>query len=316
MVRLSASLIKEYENCSWSFYCSKILKFPKKTHPKTSAGSVAHTLLEVLANPRHNHYVEDILAGGNTLSHYAALTRLTYRLIEKEGLPSKWFDDINKLVLAGLHLDFEQEGNTYKYKPEYEFLIKSLDGKYEIRGFIDGAAKVGERIKIRDYKSQGYEFTKEELLFNVQAMIYQYILNKETGLPVDVEFVMLRHDKIQEVPWQGNATMGGFELYLDHMADFFEDFGTEKACSNFAAKDKGKWYKLGCITKAGQIKKDGTPWHCCPYKFPRTIYYVKDKDGKVKYSLDSIENVKLKEGEEIEAFAYSGCKWYFPENYE
>ncbi len=321
MVRLSASAIKEYENCSFAFYGNYILKLPRSKHPKTSAGSVSHEIFELLSNPRHRKYVDSIIEDLKpSVADYPALYKLVVRLIKKEGLElEKWFSDVDNLITSGIKLDFYQEGNVFRYKPEHEFWIQT--DKYLAHGFIDQAAKYEDengqaRIMVRDYKSQGFEFTKEELEFNIQALIYQYALHKETGLPVDVEFIMLRHGTKQEVKWQGENSLKGLRAYLDYMADFFEGFDLNKASSNFAAKDKSKWYKLGCITKQGQKKKNGDLFHCCAYKFPRTVYYVKDNTGKIKYSTESKKEILLKEGEYIETFKYGGCAYYFPENYE
>jgi len=318
-MRVSASKIKTFQSCSWVYFCQYVLKISSGTHPKTKAGSVAHFLFEVLINPRHSKYVDAVKDNSASILDFPSLRKLTQKMLKKIELPEeKWIGDIELLVNAGLKLDFNIDGNIKLYDPEYAFEIKTKN--YEANGFIDLAAEMPEnRIKIRDYKSQGFKFTEEELAFNPQAIMYQYALFEKTKMAVDVEFVLLRHNQIQEVKWVGEEAIKGFMLYLDFISETLKNFSMKSACSNFAAHDKSKWYKLGCITKFGQIKKNGDPYHCCSYKFPRKIFYVKDKDGEIKYSAESMEEIDwtiFKEDYKIEEFKYRGCRYWYPENYE
>jgi len=64
------------------------------------------------------------------------------------------------------------------------------------------------------------------------------------------------------------------------------------------------------------LKKNGDPFWNCAAKFPKTIYYVSDKDGKHKYSTDKIEDVQLEEGDQLKPFPYLGCPRWYREAYE
>ncbi len=323
MVKVSASAIKEYENCSWLYNTNYVLKFPQSKHPKTALGGVAHEIFEILSNKKYQTRVSEILAFAEpSITTYPALTRFSIKKLKEAGLnPDEWFTDLDKVVINGLLQDFYQEGSIESFSPEWEFKIET--DKYTCRGFIDRAAKYPptERfpngyIVIRDFKTQGQAFSKEEMNFNIQALLYQYAMHKFEKLPAVVEFVMLRHGKIQKVDWQEEHGIKGLIAYLEYVASYLADFTMEKASSNFARKDKSKWYKLGCITRKGELKKDGTLKFLCSRKYPSTIFYIKDSKGDVKYSTTDVASILLKEGETVEVFEYKGCPAWFPEAYE
>ena len=60
-VALSASRIKTLEKCSWSYWCSYVLKLPEKSNDGASRGNVVHLVLEMLAKKNRKSYVDKIL---------------------------------------------------------------------------------------------------------------------------------------------------------------------------------------------------------------------------------------------------------------
>ena len=64
LIKLSASRIKTLQSCSWMYYCNYNLKLPQKNNSGAMRGTVAHLIFEILANPRHQHYVTKIVKSG------------------------------------------------------------------------------------------------------------------------------------------------------------------------------------------------------------------------------------------------------------
>ena len=314
MVRLSASSIKSLTTCSWLFYYNYHLRGPQDTNEKTVIGSAIHEFYEVLSKKRHKKLVDEFI-NNQILSENKVLYSFTVRILKKYNLSfDKWIKDFENLIIAGLSDDFYQKDSIESYDPEYEFTLTSKD--YIVRGFIDKYAKFeGDRIKIFDYKSQAKMFTEEEISSNIQAQIYQLAIYKETGLPSDVHFKLLRHNKTQVVEWVGIEAIKGLESYLNYLADYLKDFNQDKAMSNFAANDKDKRWLCGFAKSKNQLKKDGNPYWSCPARWPKTIYYIKDNKGEIRYSTDKIEEIKLVEGETFEAMNYGGCANFYPEKY-
>ena len=73
LVKLSASRIKTLQSCSWMYYCNYNLKLPQKNNSGAMRGTVAHLIFEVLANPRHEHYVKQIVKNGTCIKHLSLI---------------------------------------------------------------------------------------------------------------------------------------------------------------------------------------------------------------------------------------------------
>ena len=64
-IRLSASRIKSYKDCSWKYWCNYHLGLPKTGNDGASRGTACHLILEVLLNPRHQKYIPVMMDKSN-----------------------------------------------------------------------------------------------------------------------------------------------------------------------------------------------------------------------------------------------------------
>lgn len=313
MIKLSASSIQSLNDCSWLYYYKYHLKGPQDVNKKTVMGSVIHEFFEILGKKRHSACVRAVQEVG--IMNAESLVRLGIRLLKKYNLEvDEWFDDFIDLATAGLLDDFYDENSDDIYEPEYEFIIQT--DKYILRGFIDRHARYKDKIKIKDFKSKSKIFSEEELQENIQALIYMFALYKLKGFPSDVEFKLLRHNKTQTVEWCGEDAIKGLGIYLDYLADYLSDFNYKKTISNLAAQDKKKRWMCGYGKFKNQLKKDGEPFYACCARFPKIIYYINDKDGSFKYSVENEKDIELKEGDFVEKWNYAGCPAFNSGSYE
>lgn len=317
MFRVSASSIKTLNTCSFQFWYFNVLKAPSFKSPKTSVGSVAHTILEVLFNKERRRYVEHIVECQD-IYVFPSVKRLAIKHLNKYGINDKiWIKDLNNLVLGGLIDGFFEDGAIKKLKPEHEFWVKDKD--FEVRGFIDRAAiyPPSEKypqgyVKISDYKSQRDIFTEEEINWNIQAFIYQWALYREFGLPVVVEFILLRHGIKQVVDWCGEDKIKGTISYLGYISDHVQDFDLKKASTNFAYDDKDKeWLCAKYVKSQYELKKDGQPKFCCFARFPKTLYVVKDEDNNIKYSVEKPEDIPAQDWDNVVTYKHKGCPKFY-----
>jgi hypothetical protein len=299
-IRLSASRIKEVLSCSWLFYCKEVLKLPETTHPKTLVGSLCHSILECLLNPRHKKHYLVIMAGKKSVYNSEAVTRLIKWWQKKYNLEQKLINDVDAMVLLVLtQTNYLDEGATKTFPPEQEFNL-IIGGKYPMRGFLDRLAIFGDKIIITDYKTQGKVFTQEELDNNIQASVYQSYCKKQYGLPAEVQFIMLRHPPtrvnatkhIQTVPSKTDSELAGIECYLEFMGQIF---------SNFTEEDAKKTFKCDI--------DDGFCWRVCQFRQGRDYKVKLDKEGNIiaGYSINNEPEFDANEGEKIEVRSYKGC---------
>jgi hypothetical protein len=311
---LSASKVKVLENCSWLYWCSYHLKLPQEKNEGAKKGDVCHSLFEVLLNKKHKPKV-DLMVKSNTITVCPAVERLVRYYIKREGLStsSPTFQHIDLMVLVGLKSDFYVQGGVL-VAPEFRFDI--VNDNFRIKGFMDKPFIVGDTILIDDFKSAKKKFEGEDEESNVQALMYSYAAKQLwPHLTPVVRFIFLQYPEnpMMEVKFS-NETLLGFEYYLKAMQERVNKFNINTAKSAFAADqephDGGFNGKLLCgfAKSPDQKKKDGTKmWHC-PYRFPIDYYTVKDKNGKVLYSVFKAADLKpTKEGETVEKCHYEGC---------
>lgn len=267
--RLSASRLKSLHECTMKFYMNEMLMLPEKTWPRTICGSLSHAVLECLYRARHRHHLDVILAA-QTIYASSAVARLVQRWQIKHAIAPDLIADIDPMVMLAItKTNFLDVGATQTFEPEHEFLL-TLPGGGIIKGFIDKLAIFGDRAIITDFKSQRNRFTKDELINNVQASVYQLYAWKTFGIPAEVQFVMLRHpptsrtpDKhIQTVPPMTPAQMVGFEYYLEHMYGVLKGFGVKDAYAHMH-DDKGFCERVCSYRRPFSYwsitKLDGTP---------------------------------------------------------
>lgn len=319
LIKLSASRIKTLQSCSWQYYCNYNLKLPQKNNSGAMRGTVAHLIFEVLANPRHEHYIKEIVKNETCLKH-KAIFRLIMKAAKREGLdldemvlPLKKSGKeisnlkcIDEMILVGLKFDFI--GNYELIGSEWEFDITNKEPKYRIGGFVDRIFKDKNQMIIRDFKSSKIAFKGEELESNIQAMMYSLAARKKYKKQKDVlvKFLFLRYpdNPERECPHFSEEELRGFEHYLEYIGNYLQNFDEKKAKSNFASVDYStKWM---CSTKSG--------WRC-PYLDPIEYKVLIDKDGKVIKSIFSNQEFKehdLKDGYRIETRQYDGCPAWKP----
>jgi hypothetical protein len=318
LTAISASKVKTFEGCSWTYFQKYKNNVPDSTNEGALKGSVVHDLFELLILPKHKNKYKLIIKKDH-ISGCPTVNRFIKNRIKKYKLPNtkEVYDHINQMILVGLKADFYVKGAKL-IKPEYEFNILNESPRYLIRGFIDRPSKKGNEIIIDDYKTSKKKFEGEDIDSNLQGIIYSIACKKIwPELTPKVRFVFLQfpEDPIVEVSFNEDQLKGA-EYYLESIQNRLENFSEKQAYSNMAA-DKGMPTdgtfsgKLMCgfAKEPGQLKKDGTPmWHCS-YKFGFTYYIVK-KDGKEIKSYKKKEDIVLKEGQVIEEAVYKGCPRY------
>ena len=314
LIKLSASRIKTLQSCSWMYYCNYNLKLPQKNNSGAMRGTVAHLVFEILANPRHQHYVTKIVKSGTCLKQ-PAIFKLILKAAKREGLdldemvkPLKKSGQeitnlkcIDEMILVGLKFDFV--GNGKLIGSEWEFDITSEEPKYRIGGFVDRIFKDKKQMIIRDFKSSKKAFKGDELASNLQGMMYSLAVRKKYQKQKDVlvKFLFLRYpeDPERECPHFSEEELSGFEHYLEYLNGYLKNFDEKKASSNFAAHEYStKWM---CQTKSG--------WRC-PYLDAIEYKVLLDKNDKVIKSIFATEEFKeldLKPEYRIEIRKYEGC---------
>ena len=314
LIKLSASRIKTLQSCSWMYYCNYNLKLPQKNNSGAMRGTVAHLIFEILANPRHQHYVTKIVKSGTCLKQ-PAIFKLILKAAKREGLdldemvkPLKKSGQeitnlkcIDEMILVGLKFDFI--GNGKLIGSEWEFDITSEEPKYRIGGFVDRIFKDKKQMIIRDFKSSKKAFRGEELASNLQGMMYSLAVRKKYQKQKDVlvKFLFLRYpdDPERECPHFTEEELSGFEHYLEYLNGYLKNFDEKKANSNFAAHEYStKWM---CQTKSG--------WRC-PYLDAIEYKVLIDKEGRIIKSIFATEDFKerdLKPEYRIEIRKYEGC---------
>ena len=318
LTAISASKVKTFEGCSWTYFQKYKKNVPDSTNDGALKGSVVHDLFELLILSKHKNKYKLIIKKDH-ISGCPTVNRFIKTKIKKYKLPNtkEVYDHINQMILVGLKADFYVKGAEL-IKPEYEFNILNESPRYLIRGFIDRPSKKGNEIIIDDYKTSKKKFEGEDIDSNLQGIIYSIACKKIwPELTPKVRFVFLQfpEDPIVEISFNEDQLKGA-EYYLESIQNRLENFSDKQAYSNMAA-DKGMPTdgtfsgKLMCgfAKEPGQLKKDGSPmWHCS-YKFGFTYYIVK-KDGKEIKSYKKKEDVVLKEGQVIEEAVYKGCPRY------
>lgn len=300
---LSASRLKTFLNCSWIFYCEYVLKIPSATHPKTKLGSLAHSIFEALQKPRHRKHYDIILDGrlGKSVYNSKPIARWIKNFLAKNpDVTPKLSIEFDSLVLVGLETDFFCLGADKVLPPEHEFLLE-IEGM-KIKGYIDILAFYKDKIKIRDYKSQGKRFTDDEMENNIQAGIYQLYANQKFEQPAEVEFVMLRHPEtkrmpgkhLQTVPPYSKDQLSGFVQYLKYLNEQVQNFSLERATDNLKA-----------------LTDDGFCKRVCQFKDPKTYYILLDSEGQILQSSDEKSKLKAKDGQTVEKKSYTGCPYFY-----
>lgn len=314
---LSASTQKLFKSCSLKYYYSKILQIPEDTNQGALSGGIVHECLEYLLKPRRKSVVRKMIKSGELTN---AVTYFLLKRCAKVGVSPEKFEDTKNMVLAALTLDFLCKGGKI-LGTEVEFKIENKEPYYKIKGYIDVLIKYGNKIVVRDYKSQSKIFSEQEIKENLQG--YIYTLAAEHQYPdcqVDrVEFLMLKF--LDEAPIQVfKANKKELEEFKTQLASVYKEmaeFSPENRFDNVAKfKDQpedgsfGGKLLCGFGWKKGDLKKDGNLKYACPFKWGFNYFALREKNGTiVRTSLKKDELTKeLGNGRFITNEYHKGCE--------
>jgi hypothetical protein len=295
---LSASSAKTLQSCSWQFYAQYIRRLPERVWAKTKIGSLTHTILECLQNPRHRKHYETLIRTEdiNTVPSIARLRDNFY--LKNPDVTEKIAADLDSLVITALNHDFFNEGAEKVLPPEMKFQLKV--GKAAMKGFMDNVSFYKDHVKIRDFKTQSKKFTQEELDDNIQAAIYQLAIKQMFNLPARVEFVLLRfppnkkdpNRHVQIVEPYSETKLNGLVQYLEYLHEEFNTFDEQKAKANLKVfEDKGFCQRV------------------CGYKDPFKYWALVQPDGKFTTTKVAPETVPA--NVKVEEHVYTGCPYFY-----
>jgi len=302
-IKLSASKIKTAESCSWLYYSKYILRLPDTGNSGSSRGTICHLIFELLLNDRHKKYFDDLCSGKAGVIKNPCIHRLILKHAKKLKVDDEEnLDLIYDMIQTGLQTDFYCEG-AISVEPEKEFLFEEKD--YLLNGFIDKLAFYDEnKCKISDYKSSKKKFSKEEIDFNLQNLIYSLAVYKEKNIIPDVDFIFLKFKKqaIQQAPKPTKEQLAGFEAYLSYIAKQLASFDEKSSTSSLAATSVKKKWMCGSDVEGKWI---------CPSRLP-VVYYI-GLDDKDKFVKSSFDRKDLEDNEKIvliNKIDYKGCPFW------
>ena len=302
-VKLSASKIKTAEGCSWLYYTKYVLKLPDISNSGASRGTICHLIFELLLTDRHKKYFEDLCSGKAGIIKNPAIHRLILKNAKKLKVDDEEnLDLIYMMIQTGLQSDFFCNGSLL-VEAESEFKLEEED--YIINGFIDKLAKFNDTdYKIYDYKSSKAKFSKEEIDFNLQNLMYSLAVFKTKGHIPDVSFIFLKFKKqpIQEAPKPTEEQLEGFKAYLAYIAGYLSKFDEKNSVENLAANSPKKKWMCGSDVQGKWI---------CPSRLAATYYIGTDINDK--FIKSSIKRESLLDDPKvalIEKTEYKGCPYW------
>lgn len=306
---LSATGVKQFLDCSWLYYQTRILKVPDHTHPKTLLGTLAHAILEALCSPRHHKHYEAVLHHQSVYGSPAIARMVKMFRKANPDVTDEIMADLDKLVFVALNHDFMCKGTKKVLPPEHPFEIDF--GDFAIKGFMDRVLIYDNIAVIRDYKTQSKRFTDEQLQENLQAFFYQTAIKHQFGLPSSVEFLLLRFPANRKDP----------ERYIQKVAPLTEDqmegFGF---CLSFAHEQIQALTEKTSTCNMKSLKDNGFCLRVCSLKDPADYWVLLEGDKILKstrlpkWDLQNPDpdgwaanKLKPKEGQRVEKRRYGGC---------
>jgi hypothetical protein len=205
---------------------------------------------------------------------------------------------IYQMLYVGFNHNFYCKGNK-ELKEEEHFEIEG--DNFVINGFIDKKAFYKNKIDIWDYKSSKAKFSKQDIEFNYQALMYSLATFKQDGIIPEVKFLFLRFPDSAEqaAPKLTEEELEGFELFLGELADLLSGYDESKAQDNLA-KNGSKYRWLCGSEKPGK-------W-ICPVRRPFEFFSLIEKSsGKIIKSAHTKKELEASEGQEIATNNYEGC---------
>ena len=174
---LSASRIKTLEKCSWSYWCSYILKLPEKNNEGAARGNVVHSVLECLANHRRKPYVKSIIDSSD-LFCIPSVRKLTFKHARKHSVSDpENINLIKEMTLTALKYDFWGDEKKAPIKDlqerDFDFTVNKKNKKYRIKGFIDRQFLYEDNTTVvRDYKTSKAVYAGKDAEDNLQHFMY------------------------------------------------------------------------------------------------------------------------------------------------
>jgi len=302
-VKLSASKIKTIESCSWLYYSKYILKYPDISNSGASRGTICHLIFELLLTDRHKKYFEDLCSGKAGVIKNPAIHKLILKNAKKLKVNDEEnLDLIYNMIQTGLQSDFFCQG-ALLVEAESEFKLE--EDNYIINGFIDKLAKFdGDNYKIYDYKSSKGKFSKQEIDFNLQNLMYSLAVFKTKGHIPDVSFIFLKFKKqpIQEAPKPTEEQLNGFKEYLSYVAGYITEFDEKKSVGNLAANSPSKKWMCGSDVQGKWI---------CPSRLAASYYVGTDVNDKfIRSSLKREDLLNDPKVSLINKTEYKGCPYW------
>lgn len=314
---LSATAVKQFLDCSWLYYQTRVKKVPDHTHPKTKLGTLAHSILEVLSNPRHKVHYETVLHHRSVYGSPAISRMIKMFRRQNPDLTDEIAKDLDDVVFVALDHDFMCGGAKQVLPPEHPFEIDF--GDFAIKGFMDRVLIYDNIAIIRDYKTQSKKFTEDQLQENLQAFFYQLAIKHQFGLPASVEFILLRFPAnrrdskryLQKVEPLTEDQIDGFKYCLIAVSEQINELTAENAHSNMKS-----------------YKDSGFCTRVCSLKDPTDYWILLNSDGSIarsaripKWNIGSLSHeewihktLKPKEGQKIEKRRYGGCFSFYGPN--
>lgn len=313
----SASRNDTFQTCSALYAAKYLWKIPDLGNDGANRGSVAHEILEILANPRHRKIYEEAVHT-QSCQEVPALWRTVKRIAKRFGVDDPTnLKMIDGFIIVGLMNEFFGPKGTVKIETEKEFTLEvDEDGKrYNARGYIDKTFlikdKSGERLESLDFKSSKTRFSGEKETFNTQNILYLLALKRLYPHITNRRFRFL-FLKFPKSPWQEMAALtddqlDGYEYLLTNMQEQLESFSEKNMMDNLAAtREDVRW-----LCGKEMIKKDGTPAWVCPARRPLDYWVVLDGEGAIIRSAFAEEGLKAKKGERVEQKKWAGCPFYY-----
>jgi putative RecB family exonuclease len=218
---LSVSRVKQYEKCPLAFKMGYIDENVERWHEKEAAdfGKVVHEALELIFNwVDEEEFIGPVPDEVIIREYRAAFSKAEGHVVGagryKEGL---------ELVRTYFRVH-QQVSYLEVVATEQQFMldIESDDGsaRFQVNGVIDRVDRVGpKRIRIIDYKTNRFLFTREEVDTDLQISVYGIVAKQLWPWADDVEYAfdMLRHATRQ---WTRRT-----EAQLNEAADYMIAIG-------------------------------------------------------------------------------------------
>ena len=257
------------EKCSWSYWCSYVLKLPDLPNDGSSRGSVVHTVLEVLANKKRKPYV-DLILKSEDVFNIPSVKKLIFKHARRLNVSDpENIKLIKDMALVGLKYDFwgdsdKQPINDIQER-DFDITVDKKDKKYRIKGFIDRQFIYDDKTSIvRDYKTSKAVFAGKDAEDNLQHLMYTLASQKlDPKHKVQMEFLFLKFDLKEGASNSGllkmeplnKAALSDFENHLTEVQKVVDNFTEVDAYSNFAAdkpmpSDGSFSGKLACLPQS------------------------------------------------------------------